>query len=146
MSAADRHERTKPMSEFTGDLKEVADILGSDVARELRAVCGGLEIVIPETPPENGPLAALPREMLELLCSTFPRDRLYIAKGTCPRPGETLRQVLRLAEQGLTTQQIARRLGITDRRVRHHLSGRSLPTRHDPRQLSLFEADNKKTG
>jgi len=131
------------MSEFCGDLKEVADILGEDVARALRACCGGLEIVVPETPPTSGPLAALPAEMLRALCETFPRDRLYIAKGTCPRPGETRARVLRLAEDGLTTQQIARRLNITDRQVRRHLAGRRLAARQDARQLPLFDGGKK---
>ncbi len=129
--------------EFSGDLADVAAVLGAEVARALRAACGGLEIVIPETPPTSGPLAELPREMLEQLCATFPRDRLYIAKGTCPRPGETRRRVQCLADDGLTTQQIARRLGITDRQVRRHLSGRAIAQRPDPRQLRLF--DDKKS-
>jgi len=132
------------MSEFCGDLKEVADILGPEVARALRGACGGLEIVIPEKPPASGPLSELPREMLEQLCATFPRDRLYIAKGTCPRPGETRARVHDLARRGMTTQQIARRLGITDRQVRRHLAGRRLSAPHDPRQMSLF--DGRKTG
>lgn len=129
--------------DFTGDLADVADVLGTDVAAALRACCGGLEITIPERPPHAGPLAEMPAEMLKRLCATFPRDRLYVSKGTAPRPGETRARALRLARRGLTRAEIARRLGITDRQVRKHLSGRAVRQRACDAQLPLFPEDRK---
>ena len=138
------HKVKVAMDEFTGDLKDVAEILGPEVARELRRVAGGLFLTIPETPPEDGPLAELPADMARKLCATFPRDRLYIAKGA-PRPGETRARVLRLRREGMTIQQIARRLRITDRQVRSHLSRARLPTRDAP-DLPQLPFDKLDTG
>ena len=134
------------MDEFTGDLKDVADILGPDVARELRRVAGGLEIVIPASVPRDGPLAAMPRDMLERLCAAFPRDRIYVSSGARP-PRRTRERVVRMKSRGLRNWEIARRLRISERQVRHHLSRARLPAREGlPRRLPLLDFLEKEKG
>ena len=144
---AELHKVKVAMDEFTGDLKDVAEILGPEVARELRRVAGGLEVTIPETPPEDGPLAQMPREMLKRLCAAFPRDRLYISTGTDPQRRRTRERVAELKRKGLRNWEIARRLGISERQVRNHLSRARCPVRDAPRLPQLpFHDDEREAG
>ncbi|MGR3760910.1 hypothetical protein ACUXV3_12385 [Roseobacteraceae bacterium NS-SX3] len=128
------------MSEWTGDMADVAAICGDHVARALCQRLAGIVLYVPKKARDRGPVAELPPEVAESLIASFGGDTIYIPSQR-PSYMETFKAIEALVDKGLTVQQIALRLGYTEawiRRCRSKAGAPSIPDKPDPRQLPLF--------
>ena len=132
------------MTRFTGDMADVAEICGADVAEAVLETLPGLNVYIPLKRQENGLIAKLDEAIAERLIQHFGGDRIYVSDPSKPVASKRA-QVKDMAEAGLTVQEIALELGITERRVYQlrqliGLEGVApKQKRNDPRQIDLFD-------
>jgi len=133
MSAAPNH---KP-HDFTGDMADVADICGTDIAQALVNSLPGIEVKIPKTWSQHNVLARLERAIADVLIENFPGDVFYIPTGKGST--ETRQQARTLRLEGKTNTEIALQLGITERHVRGLLNSElPAPRKVDSRQIDMF--------
>lgn len=138
MSAA---PETKPHN-FTGDIADVADICGIEIAQALVDNLPGIEVKIPKRWSQNSVLVHLERAMADVLIENFPGDIFYVPTGKGSTETRELARTLRLA--GSTNTEIALQLGITERHVRGLLNSElPAPRKVDPRQIDMFATPDK---
>lgn len=97
-------------------LRELAQVIGPERASEVASNGGGRSYTIPKTPTDTNPLAAyLEAEEWRLVTSTLGGRRLYIGRGVYRDLKK--RRAMELIERGLSTREIARRAGCSERYV-----------------------------
>jgi len=121
-------------------MADVAEIAGEAVARELCDKLPGIVVYVPQTIPEKHALRAMDPDRAADLVRHFAGGSLYVPS---PRKTykDTFEQVEVLRADGLTVQQIALRLGITEQQVyavRRKAGAPRITKEPDPRQLPLF--------
>lgn len=129
------------MTEWYGDMIEVAGICGDDVARELCHKLPGIYLYVPRKMTENTALNLIDRDMAERLMAGLGGGRIEIPGNRRPA-SETFEKVEALIDKGLTTRQVALQLGITQAYVfqlRRKAGVPKIANRPDPRQLPLFD-------
>lgn len=130
-----------PVTDWRGDMADVADICGEDVARELCEKLPGIQLYVPKSPKEESRVNRLEKAAAERLIMHFGGDTLRVPSSR-RSSRETFEAVEALIDKGLTTQEIALRLGITQAyvfKVRRQAGAPRIAHRPDPRQLPLFE-------
>ncbi len=130
-------------SEGTGSLvlDDLADVIGEEAAMAFALRFRGLRLYIPKDPANEPRIAeTIGDELATRLC-----DALWRTTLTIPRREAERRAVHGLCKEGLTKQQIAERLHITERQVYRLLESASpavrrarRATHHDPRQITMF--------
>lgn len=128
------------MIKWRGNMKDVAETCGDDVARALLAALPGIYLYVPRAMTEEGLITRLDPAIADRLISAFGGDRIYVSD---PRKfkGSKRAAVKAMREAGLTVQQIALELTITERRVYQILDALGRPARgkaKDPNQRDLF--------
>lgn len=129
------------MSEWRGDLADVADICGETVAAELAETLPGIVLYVPKRPREGSPLNRLSDGTRANLVEAFGGDEIYIPSKR-PTSAETFSAIEQLIEKGLTVQAVALKLGITEQwvmRCRKQAGAVKIRHRPDPRQMNMFE-------
>ena len=126
---------------WRGDMADVARTCGDDVARELCDKLPGIDLYVPsKLTGKDHLLNRIDRAIAERLMAGLGGGEVRIpAKRRSWR--ETFELVEALVDQGLTTQQIALQLGITQSyvfRVRHKAGAIKISRKPDPRQQSIF--------
>jgi len=122
--------------EFTGDMADVAEYCGADIARALCEKLPGIEIKIPSVWTETSMLAALPRKVADAIIASFSAERLYIP--TDKHSPNTRGKARALHKDGLTNPEIALQLGVSERHVRSLLNSEQGNRRADPNQIEMF--------
>ena len=126
---------------WRADMAEVARLCGDDVARELCEKLPGIRLYVPHDFTEHNPVRLLNRSTARRLMAKFGGGPITIPKLRRSWQ-ETYREVEALLDEGLTTQQIALKLGITQHyvfQVRRKAGAVKIANRPDSRQLSLFD-------
>lgn len=121
-------------------LKELAELLGSDVALRLAAECGGLDRVpIPRKPNDDKHLwrRVLTAEQFALVVKAYGGQYLSLPRGVYLVLSK--RRILELHEQGVNNRQIALQVRCSERHVRRTLESVGAKSVGDPRQLSLLD-------
>lgn len=131
------------MTEWRGDMADVAEICGEDVAEELVAKLPGIVFYVPKRIREekDGLINKLEPAIADRLVGSFGGDTLYIAKGR-PTYLDTFAAIEELVDEGLTAQKIALKLGVTEAWVytcRRKAGAPKIANKPDRRQLPLFE-------
>lgn len=126
--------RVNDFSQLPGSVRDIAETLGLDVVIRLVDHFGGCEIYIPDQIKPDHPLMALGETAARALVEYCPRDRINVPKSLNPKP--TASTIEDLENRGLTRNQIARELNITQRHVRRVANGEDTS---DPNQINLFD-------
>jgi hypothetical protein len=129
------------MTAWRGDMADVAEICGDAVARELCEKLPGILFYVPKRIRDKGQIGLLSDAIANTLVSNFGGDTLYIPSKR-KTFYETFEAVEALVDKGLTTQQIALKLGVTQAyifQVRRKAGAPKIANKPDPRQLPLFE-------
>ena len=103
----------------------------------------GTRFYVPKKFTESGPLAPLGKDLAEAFIAEYAGDIVYIPSrlDTRPTAEERFDEIEVLVDEGLTTSQIAARLGISQARVfqiRREVGAPKISKKPDPRQLALF--------
>lgn len=131
------------MTEFRGDMADVAETCGEDVAEELVAKLPGIVFYVPKRIREDkdGLINRLDPALAERLVATFGGGKLYVGKGR-PTYQDTFEAIEELVDEGLTVPRIALKLGVTEAwiyRCRRKAGAPRIADKSDPRQSSLFD-------
>ncbi len=129
------------MIQWRGDIADVAAICGDDVARELCEALPGILLYVPKNPRDTGPVGRLSDATAATLITHFGGDTIYIPSKR-KTFHDTFEAVEALVEKGLTTREIALKLGVTQTyvfRVRKKAGAVRIANKPDPRQLPLFD-------
>ncbi len=129
------------MTEWSGDMADVAEICGENVAQELCDKLPGILLYVPKSPREQGPICKLDGAIAERLITQFGGDKIYIPSKRKTFM-DTFEIIEELVDEGLTTQEIALKLGVTQTyvfKVRRKAGAPKISSKPDPRQLPLFE-------
>ncbi len=129
------------MTVWKGDMADVAEICGDDVAQELCDKLPGIKLYVPQKINRKTPLNHIDIQIANRLMAQFGGDALNIPSNR-KTFHETFDAVEALVEKGLTTQEIALRLGITQSyvfKVRRNAGAPKIASKVDPRQLPLFD-------
>lgn len=128
--------------EWTNDMATIAAKCGDDVALALAQAYPGLRIYIPQKWVEGGMLGFIGREVGEHLCAAMGGGAIYVSAKKRRQDGLGA-AVRELDQAGLTTNEIALQLGVSEnwvRRLRKKVGSKSRkPRGHDPRQMSWIE-------
>lgn len=129
---------------WRGIMGTIAERCGAAVAHALMDALPGTRFYVPQKYTEGGPLAALTRDQAEALIAEFGGDIIYIPSRltTRPRPEDRFDEVEALIDEGLTTSEIAAKLGISQTyvfRIRKAAGAPKIANKPDPRQLPLFD-------
>lgn len=102
---------------FTGDMANIADHCGEDAAHALCEVYGGLNLYVRRALDSDGeePLDKLEPDVARAIRRAFGGSRIYVSYPQAP--ALTLSHIAELRAKGLNTQQIATRLGVSERQV-----------------------------
>ena len=122
-------------------MADVAEICGDNVARELCEKLPGIKLYVPQKLTKQNPINRLDRGTAEKLMKEFGGDGLNIPSKR-KTFHETFEAVEALVDKGLTTQEIALKLGITQSyvfKVRRNAGAPKITNKPDPRQMPLFE-------
>ena len=124
---------------WTGDMRDVAERCGEDVAAELSAKLPGVVVHVPAEMSEETLLRFLDPALAARLIAAFAGDMLYVSKR---RTVSREAAVKALYEAGMSPKRIALKLGISQRRVQQLRvrSGARKGRAVDPRQSDLFQA------
>lgn len=119
-------------------LRELAELLGAEVALRLGQECGGLDnIQIPQTVTANHLWRrVLDEAQFKKVVDHMGGQYVYLPRGTHTAMAKRL--VLDLHEQGLSNRQIALRAHCSERYVRKVLSDIGAKAAPNERQLGLF--------
>lgn len=129
------------MSDWRGDMADVAEMCGEDVARELCSKLPGIQLYVPSSLTQKTPLNRIEKDIAEQLIAQFCGDTLSVPSQR-NSSSDTFAAVEALVDKGLTTQEIALKLGITQAyvfQVRRKAGAPRIANKVDPRQLPLFE-------
>ena len=107
---------------WRADMAEVARLCGDDVARELCEKLPGIRLYVPHDFTEHNPVQLLNRSIARRLMAKFGGGPITIPKLRRSWQ-ETYREIEALLDEGLTTQQIALKLGCA--RHGHWIGGES---------------------
>lgn len=132
------------MKHWRGIMGAVAEKCGVNVAEALMEELPGTRFYVPKKFTENGPLAPLGKELAEAFIAEYAGDIVYIPSKLEARPTAQQRfgEIEALVDAGLTTSQIAAKLGISQARVfqiRREVGAPKISKKPDPRQLAFFE-------
>lgn len=122
-------------------MADVAEICGDDVARELCEKLPGIDLYIPKTPKEKSRVNELSEATAASLVENFGGDTLGVPSSRRSSQ-DTFNEIETLVDKGLTTQEIALKLGITQSyvfKLRRESGATRIANKPDPRQLPLFE-------
>ena len=100
------------MTAWSGNMAEVAEVCGDDVARELCEKLPGTSFYIPKKFRHRGSLRSLDKDTARVLVRHFGGDYIYIPSQR-KNSHDTFKAIETLVDQGLTTSQIATKLGIS---------------------------------
>lgn len=122
----------------------VAEKCGVEVAEALMRELPGARFFVPKVFTGSGPLAPLGRELAEAFIAEYAGDIVYIPSrlDTRPTAQERFEEIEALIDEGLTTWQIAAKLGISQARVfqiRREVGAPKISKKPDPLQLDLFK-------
>jgi len=125
-------------SYLPGVLAEIAEVAGLPAALAIAEKCGGTRAYFPGRAPEGHWLTELVgREAANKICSHFSARgggmREEIPLGPKNFYARARRQALALQAEGVSTSEIARRIGVSQRSLRNWQAEKS-----DPRQGKLF--------
>lgn len=99
---------------------------------------GGLPLYVPRTPSADHPIVRIAgREAATALSATYGGERIIVPMGATRRRTDLARRVRELRASGMTTCDIARRLGIHLRSVQRLLIADVDASSTDTRQLQL---------
>lgn len=120
-------------------LRTLATVIGPDRTLELAHACGGLDrVYVPKEPTASHEWArVLTSEEWTAVTRLLGGQRIRLPRGFYVNLRK--RQILSLAETGLSHHQIALRAQVTERYVRMVLEGLRVGPAEDPRQTRLFE-------
>ena len=121
--------------DYTGHMADVAERCGRDVADQVSEVLHGLNLYVPVEPKEGTPLDKLDEEVAAALRLEFGGSYIYVSRPRTPEVDAG--EVNRLLAEGLTVQDVALKLGISERHVFRLKDGR-IARAPDPRQLQFF--------
>jgi len=132
------------MTQWRGIMGEVAQKCGKQVAQALMRQLPGTRFYVPGKYTEKGPLAALDKDDAEALIREFSGEIIYVPSllATRIKPEDRFEEVEELVDEGLTTSEIAARLGITQRHVhniRRAAGAPKIANKVHPDQLPLFD-------
>ena len=124
-------------SVWTGDMADVAERCGDDVAAELAAKIPGIVVHVPAEMGEESVLRLVDPEIAARLMAAFAGDILYVSKR---RTVSREAAVKALYEAGVSPKRIALKLGISQRRVQQLRvrAGARRGRAVDSRQVDLF--------
>ena len=122
----------------------VAEKCGEKVAEALMEELPGTRFYVPMKFTEKGPLAQIGKENAEALIAEYSGDFIYVPSKFAMRPSlsERFDEIEALVDKGLTTSQIAAKLGISQTyvfQIRKDMGAPKISKKPDPRQLPLFE-------
>ncbi|MCV6583982.1 MAG: helix-turn-helix domain-containing protein [Marinibacterium sp.] len=122
----------------------VADRCGDACAHALQRTLPGTRFYVPQKYTDKGPLAGLDRQYADALIAEFGGDIIYVPSllSTRVRPEDRFEEVEALVDQGLTTSEIAARLGISQTyvfRIRKAAGAPKIANKVHPDQLPLFD-------
>lgn len=127
-----------PEHDFIGDMRDVADTLGINIAQHMVDVLPGIEIKIPLRWSKDSALSMLNRKIADIVIACYPGDVIYVSTG---RNSENRRpNAIRLRGEGKTNREIAIQLKVSERQIRHLLNTEPRLKKPDPRQIELFAA------
>ncbi|KMK68566.1 helix-turn-helix domain-containing protein [Puniceibacterium sp. IMCC21224] len=122
------------LEDIPRSLIDVAETLGMPLALELMSHFGGQQLDFPKAPkPDHKILVAIGEERGRALCQFLRGEKIYIPHA---RSQSVPLQIAELSGAGLTRNEIAQQLGISERHVRRVANRKG---RSDRRQLSFFE-------
>lgn len=135
------------MKAWRGIMGAVAEKCGVKVAEALMSELPGTRFYVPKKFTEAGPLAPLGQQLADAFIAEYAGDIVYIPSRleTRPTAAERFEEIEALVDEGLTTSQIAARLGISQARVfqiRREVGAPKISKKPDPRQLALFHDDD----
>lgn len=120
-------------------LREIAQVIGRDLALKLAAECGGIVTYIPNrVHAEHAWCKAVGEVAFAQLVDAYGGQRIDLPLGSHINRVVLKTEIIELAEQGLSVRAIAVRLRTTMRHVRRVLEGLSIPRAPDPKQMKLF--------
>lgn len=126
-----------PKPVWTGDMADVAERCGDDVAAELAAKLHGIVVHVPTEMGTDSVLRLIDPAIAARLMERFAGDIIYVSRR---RTVSREAAVKALFEAGVTPKRIALKLGISQRRVQQlkKRSGARKGRQVDPRQTDLF--------
>ncbi len=132
------------MTQWRGIMGDIAEKCGGHVAKALMRTLPGTRFYVPKKYTEKGPLADLEKEDAEALIAEFAGEIIYVPSllATRTKPEDRFEEVEKLVDEGLTTSEIAARLGITQRHVHNIRNAAGAPkiaNKVHPDQLPLFD-------
>jgi hypothetical protein len=129
-------QQQDPFRDWPNLLKQIAELIGAELALKLAYECGGIESVyIPNKPNAAHPWsAAIGEAAFAKLCKALGGERVSLPRGMYVKLQK--RRIIDLAEGGASTRSIALTCHVTERYVRRVLVG--LSRAPDPRQMKLF--------
>lgn len=125
-----------PFRDWPNLLKQIAELIGAELALKLSYECGGLDsLYIPHKANAAHPWAkAVGEPAFARLCKALGGERVSLPRGMYVKLQK--RRIIELAEGGASTRSIALACHVTERYVRRVLVG--LSRAPDPRQMKLF--------
>lgn len=122
------------MNNLTGILQQIADVTSVEVASILAKEVGGTELFVPRYPKPACKLSKIVgQQAAETIAKEVGWGDILIPAGEFRGQGARKKAVKQLCEEGLSTQEIARRTDCHERTVRR-IKGR---LRNDLKQLTL---------
>lgn len=129
------------MTVWSGDMETIADIYGDEIAQEILDRFPGLRFYVPKKVSTNSSLANLSKEAADALINQFGGGHIYVQSKRRSFE-DTYRQIEDLVDKGMSTRDIALKLGITQAyvfQVRSKAGAPKISSKRDPRQLPLFD-------
>lgn len=133
------------MTAWRGIMGEVAEKCGNTVAIALMEKLGGATIYVPKKYLGTGPLAAVGKDLAEPLIEIYGGQTINVPSKLAtrrPPPESHFGKIEALIDKGLTTAQVAARLGISQTyvfQIRRRVGAPKIAQKVDPRQKSLFD-------
>ncbi len=129
------------MIQWRGDMADVAELCGEDVAIELHRKLPGVILYVPAKIRDGNPIKRLSQTTQQNLQSYFSGNTIVISSSRRTAK-ETLSIIESLLDQGHSSARIALKLGITQNYIFKLRKKASLPriaSRPVPKQLTLFK-------
>jgi len=123
---------------------DIAGKCGDRVAKALMRTLPGTRFYVPKKYTEKGPLAELEKDDAEALIAEFAGEIIYVPSllATRIKPADRFAEVEELVDEGLTTSEIAARLGISQTyvfQIRKAAGAPKIANKVHPDQLPLFD-------